>query len=119
MDRSRTEDNRSETISSDTNDNPERFKSKQSFEKSLQNELQIQDGAQNEPSNDPNDPNDTLHISGGSTYEYPCYYCPYGMNYEDDYERHVVKYHSGRPAYPNKAEIAKHGLTPQGKDWEK
>ena len=39
-------------------------------------------------------------------------------NNKDDYERHVVLTH-GKTAYPNKAEIEKLGLAPQGEDWEK
>jgi hypothetical protein len=38
---------------------------------------------------------------------------------EKDYYLHVVLKHPGRLAYPNKAEIEKRGLKPQGKDWER
>jgi hypothetical protein len=50
--------------------------------------------------------------------DYSCYYCDYRTDNEHDYERHVVQTHEGKPAYPNKAEIEKSGLKPQGKDWE-
>jgi len=34
-----------------------------------------------------------------------------------EYENHVVMTHD-RPAYPNKAEMEKHWLKAQGKEWE-
>jgi hypothetical protein len=46
---------------------------------------------------------------------FPHYYCDYGTNDEDDYERHVVIKHPGKLAYPNKPEIEKLGLKPQGR----
>ena len=52
------------------------------------------------------------HIS-----DYSCYYCDYNTDIQGDYDKHVVLTHD-KPAYPNKAEIEKRGLKPQGKDWE-
>jgi hypothetical protein len=51
-------------------------------------------------------------------YNYLCYYCDYNTNNKDHYERHVVLRHDHSPAYPNKAEIEKRGLKPQGRSWE-
>ena len=48
----------------------------------------------------------------------PCYYCEYRADSQERYQRHVVNKHPRKPAYPNKAEIEKGGLKPQGKDWE-
>ena len=52
--------------------------------------------------------------------EYLCYYCDeLKPTYEKrDYEYHIVTRHAGRPAYPNKPEIEKRRLKPQGKSWE-
>jgi hypothetical protein len=48
-----------------------------------------------------------------------CYYCDsFHRNDEEDYERHILIKHTGKPAYPNKAEIEKSGLKRQGKEWE-
>jgi hypothetical protein len=50
--------------------------------------------------------------------DFYCYYCDFKTNSEHDYDRHNVLKHPGKCAYPNKAEIEKSGLKPQGKDWE-
>lgn len=47
--------------------------------------------------------------------DFSCYYCNYRSANEEDYKRHNVYKHPGRPAFPNKAEIEKRGLKPQGK----
>jgi hypothetical protein len=41
---------------------------------------------------------------------FSCYYCDYKTDITEDYERHNISNHSGRPAYPNEAEIEKIGL---------
>jgi hypothetical protein len=51
-------------------------------------------------------------------FRYQCYYCNYEAKYNEAYDKHVVLTHPGRPAHPNKAEIEKRELKPQGKDWE-
>ena len=56
-------------------------------------------------------------ISNNNLEDYSCYYCEYKTNNEHDYQQHVARTH-GRPAYPNKTEIEKLGLKPQGKSWE-
>jgi hypothetical protein len=77
--------------------------------------------AQNDEGNDSDDGNDILHTLQGSSPDYPsnCYYCDYKPDRKDHYERHVILRHNHCLAYPNKAEIEKRGLKPQGKDWEK
>jgi hypothetical protein len=86
--------------------------------------------------NGANGANDTLHMSQGQSPEvseskpdalgsnsiedcyYRCYYCDeYKSNDERDYTIHVINRHS-KPAFPNKAEIEKQGLTLQAKPWE-
>ena len=50
---------------------------------------------------------------------YSCYYCnDLNTDNSNRYERHVVLTHSGRAAYPNKAELEKFGLDAQGRSWE-
>jgi len=57
-------------------------------------------------------------ISNNNIEYCPCYYCDYRIDNKYDYEQHVIIKHPGGIAYPNKAEIEKSGLKPQGKDWE-
>jgi hypothetical protein len=57
-------------------------------------------------------------ISNENQEDYPCYYCEYRTNNEEEYKQHVALRHPGRLAYPNKAEIEKRGLKAQGKSWE-
>jgi hypothetical protein len=77
--------------------------------------------AQNNTGNDSDDGNDILHTLQGQYSDYPpiCYYCDYKPDSKSDYEGHVVLGHGHSLAYPNKAEIEKRGLKPQGKDWER
>jgi hypothetical protein len=81
-----------------------------------------QNHAQNMGPNDSSDANDTLHTLQGpcSDSDYPavCYYCDYKPDNREHYEEHVVLKHDHCIAYPNKAEIEKRSLEPQGKDWE-
>jgi hypothetical protein len=56
--------------------------------------------------------------SNSSLEGYSCYYCDYETKDMGEYEKHVVIAHH-RSAYPNKAEIQKWGLKPQGMNWEK
>ena len=53
---------------------------------------------------------------------YRCYYCSFetdGKGSKSRYELHVRDKHGSEyPPYPNKSEIEKHGLEPQGKEWE-
>ncbi len=70
---------------------------------------------------------DTKNIKSGSHRSYrshgnkknACYYCPEGFDFESDYKKHVLTKHPKKLCYPDKAYIEKHGLTPQGRDWEK
>jgi hypothetical protein len=68
-----------------------------------------------------NDGNDILHTLQSPTPDYPpiCYYCDYKPDSREHYERHVILGHDHCLAYPNKAEIEKRGLKPQGKEWER
>jgi hypothetical protein len=76
--------------------------------------------AQNDTGNDSDDGNDILHTFQCPPSDYPpnCYYCEYKPDSKDHYEQHIVLKHNHRIAYPNKAEIEKRGLKPQGKEWE-
>jgi hypothetical protein len=78
--------------------------------------------AQNDTGNDSDDGNDILHTLQESESKqitcYSCYYCDYKIDKMDHYERHIILRHNHCPAYPNKSEIEKRGLKPQGKDWE-
>jgi hypothetical protein len=56
-------------------------------------------------------------LSSAASSSFSCYYCNYETHNEEEYKTHVVLKHN-QPAYPNKAEIEKRGLKPQGKDWE-
>jgi hypothetical protein len=83
----------------------------------------LKNQAQNDTGNDSDDGNDILHTLQESEPKqitcYSCYYCDYTIYNKDHYERHVILRHSHSPAYPNRAEIEKRGLKPQGKEWEK
>ena len=61
---------------------------------------------------------DSIDILQDNNYYYSCYYCEYKTDNKDHYERHIILRHPGNPAYPNKAELEKRVLEPQGKDWE-
>ena len=50
---------------------------------------------------------------------YQCYYCPFTTDDEDQYVRHGVKNHLYLPIFPGEGDLAKHGLSRQGKPWEK
>jgi len=50
---------------------------------------------------------------------YLCYHCGnFQTDSAPDYEKHIVKNHHCKPAYPSKAEIEQYGLKAQGKKWE-
>jgi hypothetical protein len=50
---------------------------------------------------------------------YSCYHCSdLQTDNAQDYERHVIMNHYGKPAYPSKIEIEQYGIKAQGKDWE-
>ena len=49
---------------------------------------------------------------------FDCYYCNYKTNTEDEYERHVITKHSGKPCYPGKADLEKFRIVGKGKSWE-
>jgi proteasome lid subunit RPN8/RPN11 len=52
-------------------------------------------------------------------FEFECYYCNhYKTNVKQDYERHVVLKHSGKPCYPSKVDLERLGLKAQGKSWD-
>jgi len=51
---------------------------------------------------------------------YNCYYCDYGTDKQNDYQRHTIGKHGlGHPCYPSLADIYKLKLKTQGKEWEK
>lgn len=75
--------------------------------------------AQSSMSDDKGDKDDILHTLPSTDYPTLCYYCDYKPDSKDHYERHVIFRHEHCLAYPNKAEIEKRELKPQGKDWEK
>jgi DNA replicative helicase MCM subunit Mcm2 (Cdc46/Mcm family) len=52
-----------------------------------------------------------------------CYYCDkkgsiFETNSESEYFKHGNQKHLNKPMYPNMATIQRHGLKPQGKEWE-
>jgi hypothetical protein len=50
---------------------------------------------------------------------FECYYCKvFHTNIKEDYERHVISDHPGKLCYPSRADLARLGLEPKGKDWE-
>jgi hypothetical protein len=53
------------------------------------------------------------------TLSYNCYYCDYGTDDNQDYQRHTISKHGLRhPCYPSSTDIEKLKLKPQGKKWE-
>jgi hypothetical protein len=59
------------------------------------------------------------HPIEGSFYSYPCYYCDYKIDSQDDYEHHVINKHGlGHTCYPSKPDLEKIGLSAYGKSWE-
>jgi hypothetical protein len=63
-------------------------------------------------------PEKVIEESMTASYYCSCYYCGYKTYSKDDYDAHIVLGHNHCIAYPNKAEIEKRGLKPQGKEWE-
>jgi hypothetical protein len=55
--------------------------------------------------------------------EYPseCYFCNLSFNTKSkqDYDKHIVQKHPGKPGYPGLADIKFYKITPKGMDWEK
>jgi hypothetical protein len=54
-------------------------------------------------------------------FAFECYYCKgsnFRTNDENDYQRHVIKKHPGKPCYPSKADLKRLGLKAQEKEWE-
>jgi hypothetical protein len=51
---------------------------------------------------------------------FTCYYCntPSFNNNREEYEKHSVQKHPGKPAYPGAANIKKFKLKAQGQPWE-
>lgn len=71
-----------------------------------------------EPQSESETGNNTQEQSS-SNFEFSCYHCDrFQTDNQREYEAHNVLNHLGKCAYPNKAEIEKRGLTPQGKEWE-
>jgi hypothetical protein len=69
-----------------------------------------------------NNDNNNTGVYGGeiSLRAYSSYYCcDFHTTIEDDYKRHVAAKHPKHTGFPNKADIEKRGLKPQGKDWER
>jgi hypothetical protein len=52
---------------------------------------------------------------------FQCYYCDnnFGRKKKMEYDSHVKLAHPGKPAYPDKPDLEKFGLVPQGKSWER
>lgn len=48
-----------------------------------------------------------------------CYYCNFSTNFEDEYLKHGVAKHYGKPLFPNEPEMIKYELEPQNRHWEK
>jgi hypothetical protein len=103
-------------ISDDTYDDPTIV----STEDKVSSEEIPKNHAQIRPSDDTDDTDDILHTLQGAYSDYPpiCYYCDYKPDSKYDYEAHVIMRHGHSSAYPNKAEIEKLRLKPQGKSWE-
>ncbi len=61
---------------------------------------------------------DLSHASHASQFE--CYHCGsfQSTDNKEDYERHVVLKHPGKPAYPSNASLARLGIEGKGKQWE-
>lgn len=57
-------------------------------------------------------------LSAVNDYEFDCYYCDFIARHKPDYERHVIKSHPGKLAYPNKASLIRVGIEPKGRSWE-
>jgi hypothetical protein len=52
-------------------------------------------------------------------FRFECYYCDiFKTDIKEDYERHVVLKHPGKPYYPSRAYLDRFGLDAKGKDWE-
>ena len=50
-----------------------------------------------------------------------CYYCNQAFNEvsKQDYDKHIIQKHSGKPGYPGQADIQFYKLSPKGMVWEK
>ncbi|MFL6421685.1 MAG: hypothetical protein ACJ71P_20080 [Nitrososphaeraceae archaeon] len=92
-----------------------------SSEDKVSSDKMPQNRAQNSMSDDKDDTDNILHTLQGPYSDHPpiCYYCGYKPYSKDNYEGHVVMRHGHSLAYPNKAEIEKWGLKPQGVNCEK
>lgn len=63
------------------------------------------------------DPKDLSHVSHASLFE--SYHCDsFQTNVKENYERHVILKHPGKPVYPSKAALARLGMEGKGKEWE-
>ena len=50
---------------------------------------------------------------------FACYYCNTpAFNDQEEYEKHSVQKHPGKPAYSGPADLKKYNLEPQGMYWE-
>ena len=50
---------------------------------------------------------------------FDCYYCENcKTNIQDEYERHVITKHLGKPCYPGKVDLDKFKVVGKGKSWE-
>jgi hypothetical protein len=48
-------------------------------------------------------------------FELNCYYCrAHAFKYQEEYEKHIVQKHVGKPAYSGLADIRKYGLEDRG-----
>jgi hypothetical protein len=63
---------------------------------------------------------DPTNVTHPTLTLYTCYHCEsFHTDSQNDYERHMAKKHFKLPAYPSMADLQRHGLKAQGKDWEK
>lgn len=72
------------------------------------------------PDNGPVDSLDVSNVTHPNLTLFSCYHCEgFDTDSRDDYESHMAKKHFKLPAYPSIADLQRHGLKAQGKDWEK
>lgn len=83
---------------------------------------ELQDIQTNDIRNSKNDPKISNNVFSDKEKNKIIYSCYHGCNFQthskQEYQKHYVINHPGKPAYPTIADILKNGLTPQGKPWE-
>gem|GEM_PF-6111513 len=57
-----------------------------------------------------------LNDDDDGAMNFDCYYCENcKTNIQDEYERHVITKHPGKPSYPEKADLEKLGIVGRGR----